>query len=234
MIQILNLNLEVNSKLLLQDINLDFQNSKTVFLVGPNGSGKSTLCRLINNLKPEGSKVSGQILYQNQNLLDLETYKIAQLGFFLSWQNPPDLTGVTLASLSKALFKNLSSVEILKQLNLALDLVGLDKSYISRELDLSLSGGERKRLELVQLLLLKPKIVILDELDSGMDNLALKLISRIRNLPEFVDTFWLIVSHRLELIQSLKPDTVILLNQGKVLKLGGQEFGIDLIKQQDF
>ncbi len=233
MLKLNHITIKKDDKNLINDISLNIQKGHIHYLMGPNGSGKSTLALGIMGY-PDYS-VEGDILFENQSIQDMSPDKRARLGLFLSMQYPPSIRGVTILSLIKNAYQAIHGVvNVLEFRNLVLTeakRLGLDESILTRGVNEGFSGGERKRLELLQLILLKPKLAILDEPDSGVDIDALKIMSQeLEHLSQQGMTLC-IITHHGQL--HLKPNAITVINQGVIVAEGGEEL-LQQIQQKGF
>lgn len=202
-LEIEKLQIAVEGKVVLNNFNLKLGLGKVAALVGSNGSGKSSLANLLMG-NQEYKRVGGKVTFLGQDLLDLTTDERARLGLYVAWQNPVSIPGVTVFNFCKSIAKRTGPlVEFKKYLEELLTRVGLPKEYLSRNVNEGFSGGERKRLELLQLLLLGPKLAILDEIDSGIDAGGVKILSEIVSQMSKAGTSFLIISHNNKLIEKL-------------------------------
>lgn len=234
-LEIKNLNVSIENKQILEDINLSFNSNKISVLLGPNGAGKSSLANvLIGN--PKYKVESGNINFNKLDLTKLSVNEIAKAGIFMSFQHPIEISGVTMSNFLKTSYNsvkgtNLTITEFMKILNEKLDELEMDKKFRSRFVNSGFSGGEKKRSEILQMLLLEPKFIILDEIDSGLDVDALKLIAKtILKLKEKTKCSILLISHQDKFLQYVKPDNYIVMKSGKITLQGGKEI---LEKVQD-
>lgn len=223
MLKLQNLIVKKDDKTIISDIILEIKKGHIHYLMGPNGSGKSTLALAIMGY-PE-YEVEGQIIFEGQDITRLSPDKRAKLGLFLSMQYPPAIKGVTILSLLKNSYQAINGkVNVLEFRKKVLDeatKLGLGAEILSRYVNDGFSGGERKRLELLQLIILKPKLAILDEPDSGLDIDATKLMSiELEKLSKTGMTF-LIITHLGQL--SSKPDRVSIIKNGEIVEEGGVE-----------
>jgi Fe-S cluster assembly ATP-binding protein len=223
MLKLQNLIVKKDDKNIISDIILEIKKGHIHYLMGPNGSGKSTLAlAIMGYLEYE---VEGQIIFEGQDITRLSPDKRAKLGLFLSMQYPPAIKGVTILSLLKNSYQAINGkVNVLEFRKKVLDeatKLGLGEEILSRYVNDGFSGGERKRLELLQLIILKPKLAILDEPDSGLDIDATKLMSiELEKLSKTGMTF-LIITHLGQL--SSKPDRVSIIKNGEIVEEGGVE-----------
>lgn len=223
MLQLEHIIIKKDEKSIINNISIDIEEGNIHYLMGPNGSGKSTLALGVMGY-PEYS-IEGNIVFNGQNIVELSPDKRAKLGVFLSMQYPPAIKGVSILSLIKNAYQAINGpVNVLEFRTLVVGEVkrlGLDESIISRGVNEGFSGGERKRLELLQLLILKPKLAILDEPDSGLDIDALKLMSsELKQLNNHGMTF-VIITHQGQL--ELIPDKVTVIKNGIMVEEGGAE-----------
>lgn len=233
MLKLDHITITKDDKELIKDVSLQIQKGHIHYLMGPNGSGKSTLALGIMGY-PEYT-VEGDIIFEKQSIQDISPDKRARLGLFLSMQYPPAIRGVTILSLIKNAYQAIhGKVNVLEFRNLVLNEVlrlGLDESILSRGVNEGFSGGERKRLELLQLIILKPKLAILDEPDSGVDIDALKIMSsELQNLSEQGMTLCIITHHgQLD----LTPDKISIIKQGVIVEEGDYAL-LSQIQQKGF
>lgn len=240
MIEIKNLNVKAkeSKKEILKDVNLKLEKGKIYLIAGKNGSGKSTL---LNALMGNPSfEVSGEIMLDGDNILDLTTDKRAKKGFFLSFQNPEEIDGVKLTDfLSYANNKKEEKLNVFtfaKNMQKEIKKLNITKDISERYLNVGFSGGEKKKNELLQMKILKPKYIMLDEIDSGLDIDAVKMVSE--NIKEYIDEeknekILLIVSHHFEMLDTIGVDEVIILDDGKIIKKGDKSL-LEKMKKEGF
>ena len=213
----------VDEKSILHDIHLDIPAGETHVLMGPNGAGKSTLGHLIMG-DPAYTQDAGTITFDGQDMTDLSPDKRSRAGLFLSFQAPVEIPGVPLSSFLRATIAGRPGLEMkgkefrrrMKELCAALD---MDPAYLNRELGVGFSGGEKKKVEMLQLLLLKPKLAILDETDSGLDVDALGVVSRGMDLyRKTCDGTLLIITHNTRILEHLEVDRVHVMVGGRVVR----------------
>ena len=205
--------------------------------MGPNGSGKSTLANILSGKK--GYEISGKITFEGKDLFDLEVEERAHKGLFLAFQYPLEIPGVSTANFLKTSLnairksngkKELDALEFLKFVKeKALDLK-MDEKILNRHLNVGFSGGEKKKNEILQMSLFEPKMVILDETDSGLDIDALKVVAKGVNVLKNKNRSFLIITHYQRLLDYIKPDFVHVLVNGKIAKTGCSELALELEK----
>ena len=221
MLEINNLTVKVLNKIILKDFNLNIKTKEIHTIMGLNGSGKSTICKVLMG-DPNYEVVSGSIIYNGKNLLELDTTERARLGLFLVSQNPIEIPGVKNSEMLKValeskLNKHISIFEFSRLMNSVCERINLDKSFIHRNINEGMSGGEKKKNELIHLWVLEPNFIILDEIDSGVDIDNLNIISN--SIKEYYNTHEvsiLIITHHTNILKTLKPNYVHILNEGKI------------------
>ncbi|MEM1700533.1 MAG: Fe-S cluster assembly ATPase SufC [Candidatus Anstonellales archaeon] len=235
-----NLKVTVSNRTILQDLNLIVNDIDVI--MGPNGSGKSTLSRVIAG--DSGYEVLGSIEIDGQNILQYDVdERVNRFGIFLSFQLPPYLEGITLKQLLKKIFykrrgydeRDLTKIrEFNQELNRWMDVLGLSNEFLDREVNKDLSGGEKKKSETLQLLMFKPKYIILDEIDSGLDVDSLKRITDAINIyysenkPKI-----LLITHYNRILRYIKPTAVHIMKSGKIVRSGGVEL-IDFVESHGY
>ena len=238
MIEIKNLKASIDEKEILKGLNLSIGKGEVHAIMGPNGSGKSTLSYALSG--KEGYNVSGEIKFNKKNLLELNTEERAQEGVFLALQYPTEIPGVftknflrtSLNSIRKANGESeLNAIEFLKILKEKSTELKIDDEMLARPLNVGFSGGEKKRNEILQMALLEPSFIIMDETDSGLDIDALKVVSNGVNSLRDPDRSFLIITHYQRLLDYIKPDFVHVLSDGKIVKTGDWKLALDLEKE---
>ncbi len=244
-IEIRNLQAQIEDTPILKGVDLTMNSGEVHALMGPNGSGKSTLSNVM--FGNETYEVTGgEILVDGQNILEMEPHERAQLGLFLAFQYPVEIPGVSvgrfLKRASEIRFENDESrtKSFVKRLRASMDFMEMEQSFINRYLNTGFSGGEKKRMEILQMLMLEPQFAILDETDSGLDIDALKIVSKgVNKLRNETDFGALVITHYQRILDHIKPDYVHIMYQGRIVTSGGHELvealeakGYDWVKKQ--
>lgn len=221
---------EVAGKQILNGIDLTIRSGEVHAIMGPNGSGKSTMSHVLMG-KPGYTVTGGSVTLDGVDVLSLPTWKRAQLGLFLGMQYPTEVPGVSLHSMLSASFEaagaDIGSMS--ERMQIEAERIGFGSKFLERPLNVDLSGGEKKRNETLQLGVLEPKIAILDELDSGLDVDALRMVSRrVEAATEEDDLGVLVITHYNRLLTELKPDFVHVLSKGQIVRTGGPELAMEL------
>ncbi len=233
-LEIRDLHVSVEGKQILKGVSLVVNLGEVHALMGPNGSGKSTLSSSIAG-HPKCKVEKGDILVNGKSILSLSPDERARLGLFIAFQHPLEIAGVSfskfLFTLAKAKNNKLSIVDFKKSLDSSLSLLGVDKSFIDREVNVGFSGGEKKRAEVLQLLTMKPSLAVLDEMDSGLDVDSLQLLSKAVSALRSPEFSCLVITHYQRLLNYLKPDFVHVLVDGKIVASGDSGLAVDVEKK---
>lgn len=225
MLEVKNLTVSVLDKIILKDFNLTVNINEIHALMGLNGSGKSTICKVLMG-DPTYKVVSGSIIYKDKDLLSMDTTTRARNGMFLVSQSPIEIEGVKNSEMLRLALeaktgKNVNIFAFSKLMNNICEKIKVDKSFIHRNINESMSGGERKKNELMHLWVLEPDLILLDEIDSGVDVDNLRVISK--SLKEYFDTHscsFIIVTHHTNILKQLVPNYVHILSNGKIIETG--------------
>jgi Fe-S cluster assembly ATP-binding protein len=238
MLEIKNLHASVDGKEILRGINLTVNAGEVHAIMGPNGAGKSTLSNVLAGR--DGYEITqGEVIYKNEDLLDLEPEERAQRGVFLAFQYPVEIPGVSNIYLLKAAlnavrkYQGLDEVDAMDFLTLVrskMELVKMDEKFLHRSVNEGFSGGEKKRNEILQMALLEPSLAILDETDSGLDIDALRIVSEGVNALRAADRSMVMITHYQRLLDYIVPDFVHVLSEGRIVKSGDKELAKELEK----
>lgn len=238
LLNVKNLSVDVEEKSILHGISLTINKGETHVLMGPNGAGKSTLgCTLMGN--PNYHVTDGEIFFGGENITKEAADKRARLGMFLSFQNPLEVPGISLSNfirsaLSARTGKNIRIWDFNKELQKAMEVLDMDPSYGFRDLNVGFSGGEKKKAEILQMLMLEPKLAILDETDSGLDVDAVRTVSKgVQLYRERVHGSLLIITHSTRILEALTVDAAHIMEQGVIVKNGDASL-VDTINENGF
>jgi Fe-S cluster assembly ATP-binding protein len=237
-LDIRNLHVSIDDKPILRGVNLTVNQGEVHALMGPNGSGKSTLANVLLG-NPAYEVTDGQILFDGQDLLDMEPDERSRAGLFLAFQYPVSIPGVTLANFLRLAInarmkadnpdsKGISVSDFRKLMRQKMDYLQMDHSFAGRYLNEGFSGGEKKRAEILQMAVLQPKIAILDETDSGLDIDALRVVSEGVNALKGPDMGALVITHYQRILNYIKPEYVHVMFEGQIVETGGPELALVL------
>jgi Fe-S cluster assembly ATP-binding protein len=236
MLTIENLHARVGDREILKGLSLHVPAGEVHAIMGPNGSGKSTLAQVLAG-REDYEVTAGRVLYQGQDLLALPPEERARAGVFLAFQYPIEIPGVNNAYLLKTALnaqrqahglQPMDAFEFMKLIKTKMELVHAPKDFLSRNVNQGFSGGEKKRNEILQMLLLEPKLAVLDETDSGLDVDAMRIISHGVNSLRSADRSMLVVTHYERLLELIVPDRVHVLAGGRIVKSGDRELAREL------
>ena len=236
MLEIRNLHATAGDKEILRGIDLTVNTGEVHAVMGPNGSGKSTLAQVLAG-HPAYVVTEGSVLYEGQDLLDLEPEERAQAGLFLAFQYPVEIPGVSNAYFLRAAYNEIrkargleevDSMDFLDLLEEKLKVVEWGPEIMSRAVNSGFSGGEKKRNEILQMAVLQPRLAILDETDSGLDIDALRIVAAGVNTLRRPDNATIVVTHYQRLLNYIVPDYVHVLSAGRIVKSGGKELALEL------
>ncbi len=236
MLSIKNLHAEVEGKAILKGINLEVGSGEVHAIMGPNGSGKSTLAQVLAG-REEYEITQGSVTFDSDDLLDMGPEERAREGLFLAFQYPVEIPGVSNTYFLKAALNairkhqgkdEIDAVDFLKLVREKMKLVNMDEALLHRPVNHGFSGGEKKRNEIMQMLLLKPSVAILDETDSGLDIDALKIVAEGVNSQRSPNRSFIVITHYQRLLDFIKPDFVHVLADGKIAKSGDASLAKEL------
>ncbi|GFR80703.1 ABC transporter, ATP-binding protein [Elysia marginata] len=239
MLKIKKLHVNIDGKKILKGIDLDVNPGEIHAIMGPNGSGKSTLSSVIAG-REEFEINKGDIIFEGESILELSPEERAQFGIFLSFQYPVEIPGVTVTNFVKTAInetrkargeEDMPASEMLKLMREKSELLKIDRAFLSRSLNQGFSGGEKKRNEIFQMAMLKPKLSILDETDSGLDIDALKIVAEGVNKTRSKNNATILITHYQRLLDYIVPDFVHVLYNGKIVKSGDKELAKELEKR---
>ena len=237
MLEIKNLKASINDRDILKGLNITIKSGELHAIMGPNGSGKSTLANVLSG--KNGYKISGELKYQGENLIEIPIEERAQKGIFLAFQYPTEIPGVNTNNFLKTSLnkvrkargeKEVDTLSFLKIIKEKSSELGIDEKILSRQLNVGFSGGEKKKNEILQMKILEPSLVILDETDSGLDIDALKTIANGVNSSRDKKKSFLVITHYQRLLNYINPDFVHVLSDGKIVKSGCMELAEELEK----
>ena len=227
-----------NLKEILHGVNIEIKKGETHVLMGPNGAGKSTLgYALMGN--PRYITNGGEIIFDGKNIVDESADKRAKAGMFLSFQSPLEVPGLPLSSFIRNAVEAVSGkrvrmMQFKKELEKNMEVLNMDKDYANRALNVGFSGGEKKKAEILQLLMLSPKLAILDETDSGLDVDAVRTVSEgVKEYQKRKDGALLIITHSTRILESLKVDYTHIMMEGRIIKTGDASL-VDEINENGF
>ncbi len=233
-LNIQNLHVSADDKEILKGVNLEVPKGKVVVIMGPNGSGKSTLANTLAG-HPKYEITKGNIELDGDNVTEDAANDRAKKGLFLSMQYPPEIEGVTIANFLRLAVnaqreEKMNPLKIHAMLLEKMKELGVDESFLKRYLNVGLSGGEKKRLEILQLAVLDPTYAILDETDSGLDVDALKIVSEGINTFRGEEKGILLITHYNRILEYVTPDEIHIMMDGKIVKSGGAELALEIEK----
>ncbi|MBO5183693.1 MAG: Fe-S cluster assembly ATPase SufC [Bacilli bacterium] len=232
MLKIENLSTSIDGKDILKNFYLNINDGEVHALMGPNGTGKSTLSKVILNNK-KYQKLSGKIMFDDVDITNMSTDEIARKGIFLCNQLPCEIDGVTTADFLRTALNEKEEVSLyqyIKKIDSAVKDLKMDENMIHRSMNKGFSGGEKKKNEILQLKVLEPKFIILDELDSGLDVDSLKIVCENINsyLKEHENTSVLIITHYPKILQYIRPDYVHVMVNGNIKKTGDASLALEI------
>ena len=238
LLKITGLHVSVGDKEILHGVDLTVNSDETHVLMGPNGTGKSTLGYAITG-NPAYTVTEGDIVFGGESIVDMPVNERAKKGIFLSFQNPLEVPGVTLSSFIRSALEQKTKTRLRlwdfkKKLAETMKLLDMDESYADRDLNVGFSGGEKKKAEILQMLMLEPKLAILDETDSGLDVDAVRTVSQgVKLYRQRVHGSLLIITHSTRILEALTVDAAHVMENGVIVKNGGAEL-VDKINEKGF
>lgn len=232
LLEIKDLHVNAEEKEILKGINLEIKKGEIHVIMGPNGSGKTTTANAILN-NPMYKKMAGTITFENENINRLKTDEIARKGIFMSFQLPEEIPGISVTNFlkyakNKMTGKPVKIFEFKEELKNKMDELNMNSKNMERSLNVGFSGGEKKKNEILQMLVLNPKLAILDETDSGLDVDAIKTVSKGIEMFKNENNAVLIITHNTKILHSLKVDYVHVLVNGRIVKTGTQELAKEI------
>lgn len=232
LLEINNLYVNAGEKEILKGIDLKINKGEIHVIMGPNGSGKTTTANAIFN-NPEYKKMEGNIIFENEDITNLSPDEIARKGIFMSFQLPEEIPGISVTNFLKTAKNKITGepVKIFRfkeEVKQKMEELQIKPEYSERDLNVGFSGGEKKKNEILQMLILNPKLAILDETDSGLDVDAINVVSKGIEMFKNKDNAVLIITHNAKILKNLKVDYVHVLVNGKVVKTGGEEIIRDI------
>lgn len=236
MLHIKDLHASIDGKEILKGINLHIKPGEVHAIMGPNGSGKSTLASVISG-NEDYEVTKGEVNFLNENIEDLDPEERAHKGIFLSFQYPVEIPGVSVANFIRTSLNEtrkaqkldpMPAGEMLKLIREKAALLEIDNDFLSRSLNVGFSGGEKKRNEIFQMAVMKPKLALLDETDSGLDIDALRIVSNGVNKLKNEENAFVVITHYQRLLDYIVPDFVHVIMDGKIVKSGTKELAYEL------
>ena len=228
LLSINNLKVSIAEKIIINGLNLTINHGEVHAIMGPNGSGKSTLAKTLAG-HPECNIHAGSINYLGKKIIDLSVEERANEGIFLGFQYPIEIPGLSNTAFLKAALnakrksqgdEEITAVDFLKELKHNAEVIGMDQAFLNRGVNEGFSGGEKKRNEILQMMMLKPRLSILDETDSGLDIDAMKTVANGLNSMRKKDSSFLLITHYDRLLGYIKPDFVHVLSKGRIIQSG--------------
>jgi Fe-S cluster assembly ATP-binding protein len=233
-LEIKDLHASIGDREILKGLTLTLPIGQVAAIMGPNGSGKSTLSKVLAGHE-DYTVTSGEVLMDGRNLLEMPVDQRSRAGFFLAFQYPMEIPGVSNANFLRAALQarlpegeQIDAVEFYQMMYKKMDLLKMDRSFTGRSVNEGFSGGEKKRNEILQMIMLEPRYAVLDETDSGLDIDALKVVSEGVNLMRSPQRGILLITHYQRLLDYIKPDVVHVLSDGRIVKTGGAELALEL------
>jgi Fe-S cluster assembly ATP-binding protein len=232
MLKIENLRAEIDGQEIVKGLNLEVAKGEIHAIMGPNGSGKSTLSNVLMG-HPRYEVTGGSVTFMGEDVMEMEADERAKLGMFLAFQYPSEVPGVSVANFLRTAVNSvreneLSIMEMFKLLQDKMKIMQMDPKFAERYLNEGFSGGEKKRNEILQMLMLEPKLAIMDETDSGLDIDALQVVSKGVNELRGPEFSAVIITHYQRILRYIEPDHVHVMLDGRLVTSGGKELALDL------
>jgi len=238
-LEIKNLTATIGDQEILKGINLTINSGEIHAIMGPNGSGKSTLCKILMG-HPQSEMTGGEITFNGEDISEMDPNERANLGIFLGFQQPLEIPGVSLGNFLRLAknatnkannpeSKDIGPAEFVKVMQENMQMLKMEREFMSRSVNEGFSGGERKRAEILQMAILEPKIALLDEIDSGLDIDALRIVSEgINQVVAKSQMGLLMITHYQRILNYVKPDHVHIMKDGQIIKSGGHDLALEL------
>jgi len=233
-LEIKNLHAGIENQEILKGLNLSVPKGEVHAIMGPNGSGKSTLAKVISG-HDEYQVNSGDVLMDGESILELEVDERSRKGIFLAFQYPSEIPGVSNANFIRASLQSrlpegedIDAVAFYKNLYAKMEILEMDKSFTARSVNEGFSGGEKKRNEILQMMMLEPTYCVLDETDSGLDIDALRIVARGVNAMRTTERGFLLITHYQRLLDYIVPDVIHVMSDGQIVRSGGKELALEL------
>jgi len=234
MLELKNYTVSTENKSILKDINVTFEKGKVYALMGPNGSGKSTLALSLAGAPQYSIRKNAEAILHEEDILSLKTEERAKKGLYIALQSPPALTGVTVFQMLRiALSQKIKPLDLRNKMAEYAEKLHVPSELLSRSLNEGFSGGERKKLEVLQLALLDPQIIFFDEIDTGVDVDALKVITAFLKDFHTPEKTYILITHYTRILEYLNPDEVLILKNGTIAKTGDASLA-DKIEQNGY
>ena len=235
LLEVKNLHVNIEDKEILHGVNLTIGEDETHVLMGPNGTGKSTLGYAVTG-NPRYSISEGQIIFNGEDITNMPVNERAKKGIFLSFQNPLEVPGVTLSAFIRSALEQKTGKRVRlwdykKKLAQTMELLSMDESYAERDLNVGFSGGEKKKAEILQLLMLKPALALLDETDSGLDVDAVKTVASGIKAYHNADNALIIITHNAKILEGLQVDYVHVLDDARIVRTGDGSLVNEIIEE---
>ncbi len=236
MLEVKNLSVSIEGKQILDRLSLKVETGQVAAIMGPNGSGKSTLSYVMAG-KEDYEVTGGDVLLDGESLLSLEPYERARKGLFLAFQYPVEIPGVATMTFLKAALNSqrrargesdVTTPDFMRMVRSAAQSLKVDPDMLKRPVNVGFSGGEKKRIEILQMSMLKPRFAVLDETDSGLDIDALRIVSEGVNALRDPERSFLVITHYQRLLDHITPDVVHIMSRGRIVKSGGPELALEV------